>query len=341
MAAGVDAVAHPPRPPIPIAPLDEGAMAAARDRVARAGALGRLGELAVWVAGVTGHARPRARARLVVVAADHGGAADASAGAALRAVGAGHGLVPVLAAEVGADVVLVDAGVREATGDVGCVRPGLAPARDPAEGPALSVAEVAAGVDCGRDLAAAAAADGVSVLVGGDVGTGATTGATCLAAALTGRPAEAVLPPAGPAAFDDRDRERTAVAVARHVPQAPGPLGLLRRLGGGETAVLCGLALGAGEHGLGVVCDGLVATAAAGVAVAVEPDLRPRLLAGDRARGPAHAALLEHLALDPVLDLGVAQGDGSGAIAAVAVLRLAAAALAADDAVPTRASAGR
>ena len=119
MAAGADAVAHPPRPPIPIAPLDEGAMAAARDRVARSGARRSSGASATsrsgWPASPA-HARPRARARLVVVAADHGGAADASAGAALRAVAAGHGLVPVLAAEVGADVVLVDAGVRERHG---------------------------------------------------------------------------------------------------------------------------------------------------------------------------------------------------------------------------------
>lgn len=333
MAAGADAVAHPPRPPIPIAPLDAGAMAAARGRQARSdrppGSLGRLGDLAVWLAGVTGEERPAARARVVVVAADHGhaGSGSASSGPALRAVASGRGPAAVLAAEVGAGVVAVDAGVAGGTLGLACPRPGLAPARDLTEGPALTVAEVAAAVDCGRDLAAAAAADGVTLLVGGDLGTGGRTPAACLAAALTGRPAEAL---AGTPGGDDpealeHERERVAAAVAHHVPQARGPLGLLRRFGGGETAVLCGLALGAGEHGLGVVCDGLVATAAAAVAVAVEPDLRPRLLAGHRAPGPAHAALLEHLGLDPVLDLGLTLGDGSGALTAVAVLRLAAA----------------
>ena len=237
-----------------------------------------------------------------------------------------------LAAAVQAGVVLVDAGAEDAAGDAGCVRPGLAPARDLAAGPALSVGEVAAAVDCGRELAAAAARDGAAVLVGGDLGTGAATGAACLAAALTGRPAEALVgaPSADPGALG-RERGRAAAAVAHHVPAARGPLGLLRRLGGGEAAVLCGLALGAGEHGLGFVCDGLVATAAAAVAAAVEPELRPRLLAGDRAPGAAHAALLEHLGLDPVLALGVARGDGTGATAAVAVLRLAAAMLDAAD----------
>ena len=90
----------------------------------------------------------------------------------------------------------------------------------------------------------------------------------------------------------------------------------LRRLGGGEIAVLCGLALGAGEHGLGYVCDGLIATAAAAVAVGIEPELRPRLLAGHRSPEPAHGVLLDHLGLEPVLDLGMRLGEGSGATAA-------------------------
>jgi len=105
----------------------------------------------------------------------------------------------------------------------------------------------------------------------------------------------------------------------------PRPLAALRCLGGGDIAVLTGLALGAGEHGLGYVCDGLAATAAAAVAVAVEPDLRERLLAGHRAPEPAHDALLEHLGLEPVLDLRMRAGDGTGAAAARDVLFLAAA----------------
>jgi nicotinate-nucleotide--dimethylbenzimidazole phosphoribosyltransferase len=90
--------------------------------------------------------------------------------------------------------------------------------------------------------------------------------------------------------------------------------------------VLAGLALGAGEHGLGYVCDGVIATAAAAVAAAIAPGLRPRLLAGHRSPEPAHAALLEHLGLTPVLDLGMRLGEASGAVTALAVLKLAAAA---------------
>jgi nicotinate-nucleotide--dimethylbenzimidazole phosphoribosyltransferase len=285
VGAGREPVAqHPPRPPIPMRPLDAAAMAAARARLpAPPGALGRLEELAAWLAGVTGAERPSVRARLVVAGADEGRGAS------------------VLTARVEAEIVVVDAG----------------PSRDVTLGPALSVGEVAAAVDAGRDLAASAAADGVTVLAAGASAPG-TAGARALAAVLTGRDAAALTEPGA-------EREAVARALALHAADARGPLGALRRLGGGDVAVLCGLALGAGEHGLGLVADGLLPAVAAAVAVAVEPGLRPRLLAADCAVGPAHAALLEHLGLEPVLDLGVRAGDGAGALAAIAVLRMAAA----------------
>jgi nicotinate-nucleotide--dimethylbenzimidazole phosphoribosyltransferase len=112
-------------------------------------------------------------------------------------------------------------------------------------------------------------------------------------------------------------------ALALHDADIDGPLDALRRLGGGELAVLTGLALGAGEHGLGYVCDGVIATAAAAIAAACEPELRPRLVAGHRSPEPAHQLLLDHLGLDPVLDLGMRLGEASGAAAALAILRLA------------------
>ena len=115
-----------------------------------------------------------------------------------------------------------------------------------------------------------------------------------------------------------------AKALELHAPHEPARS--LSTLGGGEIAVLTGLALGAGEQGLGYVCDGLIATAAAAIAAAIEPDLKPRLLAGHRSPEPAHSRLLEHLGLTPVLDLQMRLGEASGAVAALAVLKLAAAA---------------
>jgi Phosphoribosyltransferase len=144
-------------------------------------------------------------------------------------------------------------------------------------GTGLSVGEVAAGVDRGRDLAARAAAVVVTVLAGGGAGDLATA-------------------------------RRLAANAGR-------PLRALRRLGDFELTVLCGLALGAGEHGLGYVCDGLAATAAAAVAVGIEPDVGPRLLAARRPGEPADDALLERLGLEPLPNLETALRRLRGAAA--------------------------
>jgi NaMN:DMB phosphoribosyltransferase len=126
--------------------------------------------------------------------------------------------------------------------------------------PPLSVAEVAAAVDAGRDLAAAAAADGIAVLIAVAWGQSDPGGNVAAAAALdTGGAARSLL---------------AAVAA-----DATRPLRALRLLGTHELAVLCGIALGVGERGLGYAADGPGALAGAAVAAAIEPPLRARLLA--------------------------------------------------------------
>ena len=152
-----------------------------------------------------------------------------------------------------------------------------------ARGAALGVPQVALAVDVGRDLAAAAARDGITVLIGEGRG-------------------------------HDGDLAGLAAALTAGVATGHGPLGALRRHGDGAVAVLCGLALGAGEHGLGFVADDAAAVAGAAVAAGVEPDLLPRLRAGREPADEAHGALLAHLALTPGVDetaLKAAQETGS------------------------------
>jgi len=323
---------------IEIAPVDARAAAAARARqeqlVKPPGSLGRLEELACWLAGVTGDDRPAVEARVVVAAADHGVACEGVSAyppevtaQMLATLASGRGAVTVLADQVGASVRVVDAGVRDAPALAGVVRIGLEPSRNLATEAALTEAEVDRAIGAGRALATEAARDGATVLIGGELGIANTTPATAIACWLTARAPQAL---AGPGTGLDRAGvERKAGVIARaldlHVRAIDGPREALRRLGGGEIAVLTGLALGAGERGLGYVCDGVIATAAAALAVAIAPELGPRLLAGHRSAEGAHTPLLEHLGLDPVLDLGMRLGEGSGATAAIAVLRLAAA----------------
>ena len=316
-------------------PLDTAAMDQARARqgqlVKPPGSLGRLEELAIWLAGVTGDPRPAVRARVVVAAADHGVSGVSAyprevTAQMLATFLSGGGAVSVLARETGAELVCVDAGVDADTSALDVVRTGLAPSADLTQAPALSQDDVTRAIETGRDLAAKAKQDGITVLVGGEMGIGNTTPATCLACWLTnGDPHVLTGPGTG---LDAKGVQRKANVIAGalqlHAPETP--LEALATVGGGEIAVLTGLALGAGEQGLGYVCDGLIATAAAAIAVAIEPGLKPRLLAGHRSPEPAHSRLLEHLGLTPVLDLQMRLGEASGAVAALAVLKLAAAA---------------
>jgi nicotinate-nucleotide--dimethylbenzimidazole phosphoribosyltransferase len=335
-----------------IRPVDAAARAAALARQAQLlkppGALGRLEEVAVWVAGVTGRERPVPRTRIVVAAADHGVAAEGVSafpqevtGQMLGAFGAGFAAITVLAAHAGADVVLVDAGVIAAPEGVASIDVGLrAPSGNLAVEPALAIDEVRSALRAGREIAARAAADGVDLLIAGEMGIGNTTPAACLTAALCGLDAAAVV--GRGTGVDDAglQRKRAVIdrALARHADAAAGdPVELLRRLGGGELAVICGLALGAGEHGLGLICDGVIATAAIAVAVELAPDLRDRLLAGHRSVEPAHEHLLSRLGLRPLVELDLRLGEGSGAATALLVVN---AACALHDGMATFAEAG-
>jgi nicotinate-nucleotide--dimethylbenzimidazole phosphoribosyltransferase len=335
---------------VAIRPFDEDAWAAAAARQGQLlkppGSLGVLEELVRWLAGCTGEPRPQVRARVIVAAADHGVAAEGVSAyppeVTRQMVGAfvaGWAAVTVLAETVGAEVRVVDAGVREPGSPPGVARVGIGPSANLATGPALGEETVARAVAYGREQAAEAARAGTTVLIGGDMGIGNTTPSTCLAAVLTGRRAADLAGPGTGLDATGLERKRAVVerALALHAPEIHGPLDALRRLGGGEIAVLCGLALGAGEQGLAYVCDGLIATAGAAVAAAIAPDLKPRLLAGHRSTEPGHTALMEHLGLEPVLDLGMRLGEGSGAVAALSVLQLA---CAAHDGMATFAEAG-
>jgi nicotinate-nucleotide--dimethylbenzimidazole phosphoribosyltransferase len=316
---------------------DARAAAAARERqdalLKPRGSLGRLEDLAVWMAGVTGDPIPELRPLVVIAAADHGVAVEGVSaypqevtGQMLAAFLGGGSAISVLAREAGAEVVVVDAGVAaRANAEGAVIATGLRPSRNLAVEPALTDDEVELALATGRRLAREARQRGANVLVGGDMGIANTTAAACLAAWLTGRAAPDVC--GRGTGVDDAglERKRAVVdrALALHRPHIDAPLAALARLGGGELAVLAGLALGAGEHGLGYVCDGVIATAGAAIAAACDPRLRTRLIAGHRSPEPAHQLLLDHLGLEPVLDLGMRLGEASGAAAALAIVRLA------------------
>lgn len=323
-----------------IRPPDAAAMAAAADRHLRlakpAGSLGRLEALGIRLAGMAGSCPPPVPAPVTVAvfAADHGVAAagvtpwpQALTAAMVGAFAAGVAAVNVLAAQVGAEVVVVDVGVA---GDLpphpavvdAKVRRGTA---DLSAGPAMTEAEAVAAFEVGRSVAGDAVARGTGCLVTGDMGIGNTTAAAALIAARTGGDPGA-LTGRGTGIDDDmlgRKMEIVEAAVARSHGMRPLPL--LAEIGGLEIAALAGFVVGGAEAGVPVVLDGVIALAGAVIADAITAaDVRPYLVAGHRSVEPAAGAALSHLGLDPLLDLGLRLGEGTGAVLAVPLVQAAA-----------------
>jgi nicotinate-nucleotide--dimethylbenzimidazole phosphoribosyltransferase len=303
------------------------------DRLTKpAGSLGRLEELALRAALITGSESPRiADPVIFTLAADHGVAAE-GVSAYPQAVTAqmvenlcrGGAAVNVLARHVGARVVVADFGVatdlpahpelrdrKLASGTANLSR-----------GPAMRRDQALAAVLAGADLVESAAPDCVGT---GEMGIANTTAASALAAALIGADPPAVT--GRGTGVDDAGWARKVAAVRQALavnrPDPRDPLGVLAALGGFEIAGLVGVILAGAARRVPVVVDGFIATAAALVAVRLRAETREYLLAAHRSAEPGHRILLETLGLAPYLDLGMRLGEGTGAALAIGLLRAA------------------
>ena len=327
-----------------IAPPDAGAMAAARERQDRMtkprGSLGVLEEVSVQLAGLAGRCPPPLPepACVAVFAADHGVHAQGVTGwpqevTAQMVVNflAGGAVVNTFAAQVGAEVTVVDIGVAAELEPV----PGLLPRKiapgtaDFTEGPAMTrdqaVAALTAGIEIARDLVAA----GNRCLVTGDMGIANTTASAALICAFTGAdPAEATGRGTGiDAAMYARKIEVVCRGLARHQPDPADPVGIIAAFGGFEHGALAGFILGAAALRVPVILDGVIAGAAALAAAALAPDSIAACVAGHRSAEPGHAVTLSYLGLRPLVDLGLRLGEGTGAVLALPLVQSAARAL--------------
>ena len=327
----------------PVVPPDTDAAAAARTRqdtlTKPRGALGRLEDLSVWVASCQGHCPPKQfeRARIVVFAGDHGVARSgvsayppevtsqmvaniAAGGAAINALADVAGAtVRVADLAVDADPLSEQVGahkVRRASGDIRFED-------------ALTHQETVDAIDAGRQIADQEVDSGADLLIAGDMGIGNTTAATVLTAALTGiEPVAAVGYGTG---IDDAGWARKTAAVRdalfRAEPAVSDPVALLQRCGGADLAAMAGFCAQAAVRRTPLLLDGMAVTAAALIAERLAPGARLWWQAGHLSTEPAHALALAQLGLDPIVDLRMRLGEGTGAAVALPVLRAAVAAL--------------
>jgi nicotinate-nucleotide--dimethylbenzimidazole phosphoribosyltransferase len=328
-----------------VAPPDPDAAVAARarhDRLTKPpGSLGRLEDLSVWVASCQGHCPPRPfqRARVVVFAGDHGvtvagvSAYPTEVTAQMVAnIAAGGAAINVLAESAGATVRVADIAVDSAeplSPAIGAHRVRRGSGNIAVED-ALTEQETLAAIEAGRRIADDEVDSGADLLIAGDMGIGNTTAATTLIAALTGSEPVAVV--GRGTGIDDAAWTRKTAAIrdalyrARNV--TANPLGLLRVCGGADIAAMAGFCAQAAVRRTPVLLDGLVVTAGALVADALAPGARQWWQAGHRSTEPAHTVALQRLELEPIVDLRMRLGEGTGAAVALPIVRAAVATLA-------------
>lgn len=317
---------------LPVA--DEDARAAALARQAALtkppGSLGRLEEIAVFLAGWQANARPRiAHGRAAVFAGNHGVVAHGVSAfppsvtaAMVRNFEAGGAAINALAGVAGLELRIVALELDTPTADF-------------TQAPAMSEAECLRAIEAG----AAIVADGVDLLVLGEMGIGNSTAAAALCArSLGGRGADWVGPGTG---VDDAGlRRKVAVVDAAldcHAHAGRSAFETLCRVGGREIAAIAGAVLAARLARVPVVLDGFICGSAVAPLFAANARIVDHCIAGHCSAEPGHARLLARIGLEPLLMLGMRLGEGSGAAVAVGVIR---AALAAHDGMATFAEAG-
>ena len=311
-----------------IQPLDAAAMAKARERqdnlTKPPGALGRLEEISIRLAGIQRKAIPSVKDKAVIVmAGDHGVVAEkvgnwpqeVTAQMVANFLHGGAG-INVLARQAGARVVVVDMGVASVLpSNPKLLNRKVGPGTNNiAAGPAMTETQAIQSLETGIELINDEIKNGLDIVGTGDMGIGNTTPSAAICAAMTGRPAAQVTG-RGTGLSDEQLAHKTAVvqkALDVNRPDRSNPLGVLAGVGGFEIGGLAGVMLGAAANRVPVVIDGFISGAAALIAAGLIPAAREYMIAAHVSAESGHRILLQYLGLRPLLDLEMRLGEGTG-----------------------------
>ena len=278
--------------------------------------LGRLGELAVWMARWQGRCPPRiANPMVAVFASSHGIAQHQVSPDPMEAtpkivdlLRTGNAATNHIAASAGAGMRLFEMALDQPTADI-------------SEGPAMTEKECAATIAFGME----AIAEKPDILALGETGVGGATVAAAVACALHGGNAQYWVR-AGDWISPDALQRRIDVverALLLHRGHLSDPLEILHRLGGRELAALVGAIIAARSQGIPVILDVFSSTVAAAVVHAIKPGAADHCIAGHLSSEPAHLAMLDRLGQKPLLDMGLRMTEGAGAAVCVPLLKAA------------------
>ncbi len=308
----------------------------ARARQARltkpAGSLGQLEDLSIQLAAITGQLNPSlTRKAVIVMAGDHGIAhegvsaypAEVTPQMVLNFLHGGAA-INVLARQMGARIIVVDVGVDADFDPV----PGLERCKvaygtqNMARGPAMTRAQAEDAIAVGLNIVDQEFAKGLDVIATGDMGIGNTTPSAAICAMMVGLPVAQVT--GRGTGVDDAGLQHKVLMIEQALevnqPDRSDPLDVLSKVGGLEIAGLTGVIMGGAAQRLPIVIDGFISGAAALIAAALAPDVKPYLIAAHQSVEIGHRAILEHLGLQPLLNLKLRLGEGTGAALAFPLL---------------------
>lgn len=318
--------------------LDEMAMRRAQERQAKLakppGSLGRLEDISIRLAGITGQVHNELKKRRVIVLCADNGVLCEGVSCAPKSVTLAQTLnltrgmtgASCLAAHFGDELVVVDVGVDAKISDPNVIDRKVAMGtknlyREPAMTRAQALQAIAAGVE----MAELAAKDGVSVVGVGEMGIGNTTTSSAVLCALTGASVEDVTGRGGGVTDESFQKKKTVIAGAleRHRPNRNDPVDVLSKVGGFDLCAMCGVFLGCAAHRIPVVIDGFISIVAALCAVRLCPAAKGYFFASHASFEIGYRLAAEELELEPYLLLNMRLGEGSGCPVAFQVMEAA------------------
>ncbi|TYL94704.1 nicotinate-nucleotide--dimethylbenzimidazole phosphoribosyltransferase [Bradyrhizobium rifense] len=296
------------------------------------GALGRLEQLAIELAGLQETERPRAaRVPIIIFAGDHGVVAQGVSAypqavtiAMMANFASGGAAISVLARELGSTLEVVDAGTLAEAAMPGIVtdKPRLG-TRDFSVEAALTLAELAFAFEAGQRAVARAKAHQPDLLIFGEMGIGNTTASAAIAASLLGIGAEDIA--GSGTGVDAAGRAHKArvidAAIARHGVAGAAPEKILCAVGGLEIAAISGAIIAAAQARIPVLIDGFIVSVAVLAAVRLNPSCQPFLLPSHQSAEQGHRLVLRALNVQPLISLDLRLGEGSGAAIALPLVR--------------------
>ena len=312
----------------------EAALARQAQLTKPAGALGRLEQLAVELAGLQATERPRAaHVPIIIFAGDHGIVAQGVSAypqgvtiAMMANFASGGAAISVLARELGSSLEVVDAGTlaQEAIAGVVTDKPRQG-TRDFSVEAALTPTELAFAFEAGQRAVAREAAGRPDLLIFGEMGIGNTTTSAAIAASLLGISAEEIAGSGtGVDAAGHAHKARVIdAAIARHGVAGASPEQIQCAVGGLEIAAICGAIIAAAQARIPVLIDGFIVSVAALAAVRLNPSCQPFLLPSHQSAEQGHRLVLRALNVQPLISLDLRLGEGSGAAIALPLVRLA------------------